>query len=91
MRKFITEHVLNEKFSLRERIFRLIIMVGFAVSIVAIAVSFGIDNFYETLLPLLVMFVSMVVGILLTFRYNKLDVAAILVAISVSLCLYGKA
>ena len=81
MRKFITEHVLNEKFSLRERIFRLIIMVGFAVSIVAIAVSFGIDNFYETLLPLLVMFVSMVVGILLTFRYNKLDVAAILVAI----------
>ena len=72
MRKFITEHVLNEKFSLRERIFRLIIMVGFAVSIVAIAVSFGIDNFYETLLPLLVMFVSMVVGILLTLNLLQL-------------------
>lgn len=84
MKKFITEHVFNEKFSLRERIFRLIIMVGFALSVVAIVVSFGIENLYETLPPLLMMFVSMLIGVLLTFKFNKLDVAAILIAIVIN-------
>ena len=84
MRNFITEHVFNEKYSLRERIFRLIIMVGFVLSIVAIVVSFGIENFYETLIPLLLMFGSMLLGVLLTFKYNKLDAASILVAIVIN-------
>ena len=84
MRKFITEHIFNEKYSLRERIFRLIIMVGFVLSIIAIAVSFGIENLVETLPPLLVMFVSMMIGVLLTFKFNKLDAAAVLVAIAIN-------
>ena len=84
MRKFITEHIFNEKYSLRERIFRLIIMVGFVLSIIAIVVSFGIANLVETLPPLLVMFVSILIGVLLTFKFNKLDAAAVLVAIAIN-------
>lgn len=84
MRRFITEHIFNEKYSLRERVFRLIIMVGFALSIIAITVSFGIENLYETLPPLLVMFVSMLIGVLLTFKFDKLDVAAVLVALAIN-------
>lgn len=84
MKKFIKEHIFNEKYLLRERIFRLIIMVGFLLSIVAIAVSFGIENFFETLWPLLCMFISMLIGVVMTFKYNKLDAAAILVAIAIN-------
>lgn len=84
MRGFITEHIFNERYSLRERIFRLIIMVGFVLSIIAIAVSFGIENLVETLPPLLVMFGSMLIGVLLTFKFNKLDAAAVLVALAIN-------
>lgn len=84
MRSFITEHIFNENYSLRERIFRLIIMVGFVLSIIAIAVSFGIENLVETLPPLLVMFGSILIGVLLTFKFNKLDAAAVLVALAIN-------
>lgn len=84
MRKFIEEQIFNEKFSLRERIFRLIIIVGFLLSIVAILVSMGISNLYETLPPLMIMFGSMLLGVLLTFTYNKLDIAAVIVAIAIN-------
>ncbi len=84
MKKFIAENIFNEKFSLRERIFRLIIIVGFVLSIMAILVSMGIANLFETLPPLMVMFISMLLGVLLTFKYNKLDLAAVLVAIAIN-------
>lgn len=84
MKNFMRKHIFNDKYLLRERIFRLIIMVGFALSIVAIVVSIGIANLYETMIPLLLMFVSMLVGMVLTFQYNKLDIAAILVAIAIN-------
>lgn len=85
MKKFILEQVLSEKYSLSERIFRLIILVGLALSLVAIVVSIGIDNIVETIVPLMVMFVSMVVGTVLTFKYNRLNWAAIIVAIVINM------
>ncbi|MBQ8280187.1 MAG: DegV family EDD domain-containing protein [Roseburia sp.] len=84
MRKFLEEHVFNEKYSLRERIFRLIILVGFVLSLVAIVVSAYTENLYETMAPLLCMFFSMLVGMLLTFRYQKLDIAAYIVAVAIN-------
>lgn len=84
MKKFVMKHVFNEVYSLRERIFRLIILVGFVLSLVGIVVSIGIDNIYETMLPLFSMFVAMLVGVVLTFRYNKLDLAAVLVAVVIN-------
>lgn len=84
MKKFILDQVFSEKYSLRERIFRLIILVGFALSVVAIVVSAATANLYETLFPLLSLFVSMLAGILLTFKYNKLDWAAIIAAVVIN-------
>ncbi len=84
MRNFMKEKVFNEKYPLQERIFRLIILVGFALSLVGIAVSIYVENLYETMIPLLSMFIAMLVGIILTFKYNKLDLAAIIVAIIIN-------
>ncbi len=84
MREFLEKSLFNREDSSRERIFRLIIMLGFAISVLAIVVSAGIGNLFETLLPLLIMFVSMLMGVILTFKYNKLDAASILVAIALN-------
>jgi len=88
LKQFLVKHVFNEEYSSRERIFRLIIMAGFALSVLAIVVSAKIGNLLETLFPLLVMFVSMSIGILLTFKYNKLDAASVLVAIALNVCAF---
>ena len=84
MKKFMKEKVFNENYRLQERIFRLIILVGFALSLVSIAVSIYVENLFETLLPLLSMFLAMLMGMILTFKYNKLDIAAIIVAIIIN-------
>ena len=84
MKRFLMNQIFNEKFSLRERVFRLIIVVGFALSIMAIIVSMGIENLYETILPLFIMFFSISIGVLLTFKFDKLDIAAILVAFAIN-------
>jgi len=84
LRNFLKEHIFEKEYSSRERIFRLIIMVGFVLSVMAIAVSVAIGNLLETLLPLLIMFVSMLIGVILTFKYDKLDAASVLVAIALN-------
>ena len=88
MSEFLKKHILDKKYSSRERIFRLIILAGFILSVLAIVVSAKIGNLFETLFPLLVMFVSMSIGVLLTFRYNKLDAASVLVAIALNACAF---
>ena len=84
MREFLEKNLFNREDSSRERIFRLIIMVGFSLSVLAIIVSAAIGNLFETLLPLVIMFISMSIGVILTFKYNKLDAASILVAIALN-------
>ena len=84
MKNFLEKNFFDNQYSSRERIFRLIIIIGFAVSVLAMVVSFAIGNLIETLLPLLIMFVSMLIGVILTFKYKKLDVASILVAIALN-------
>lgn len=81
MRDLFLKYVFNENYTVRERIFRLIMLVGFVLSVVAMVVSASTENLYETMVPLMCMFVSMSVGMLLTFKYNKLNVAAVLVAV----------
>jgi len=88
LKKFLKKHIFDEKYSSRERIFRLIILAGFVLSVLAIVVSAKIGNLFETLFPLLVMFVSMSIGMLLTFKYNKLDAASVLVAIALNVCAF---
>ncbi len=78
------EKVFNENYRLQERIFRLIILVGFVLSLASIGVSLYVENLFETLLPLLSMFIAMLMGMILTFKYNKLDIAAIIVAIIIN-------
>ena len=84
MKDFLEANFFNEEYSSRERIFRLIVMIGFVVSVLAMVVSVGTGNLFETLPPLLIMFVSMLVGVVLTFKYNKLDVASVLVAVALN-------
>ena len=84
MKNFMKEKVFNEKYPLQERIFRLIILVGFALSLLAIAVSIYVESLYETLIPLLGMFAATLVGIILTFKYNKLNVATIISAVVIN-------
>ena len=84
MKKFMKEKVFNEKYELQERILRLIVLVGFVLSLASIAVSIYVENFFETFLPLLSMFIGMLVGVILTFKYNKLNIAAVIIAIIIN-------
>ena len=84
MKNFMKDKVFNEKYSLQERIFRLIILVGFVLSLTSIAVSIYVENIYETLIPLVTMFAAMLAGIILTFKYNKLYVAAVIAALAIN-------
>ncbi len=84
MKDFLDKYFFDKEYSSRERIFRLIIMIGFVISVLAIVVSAAIGNLFETLFPLLLMFISMLVGVIITFKYNKLDAASVLVAVALN-------
>lgn len=83
MKSLIIEKLAGREFSLRDRLFRLIILVGFVLSFIGLIECSFVMNANMMLLPFASLFVGMTAGMILTFKYCKLDVAAIVVGIDI--------
>lgn len=71
----------NGAVDMRERLLRLILVVGIAVSVAAIVAGFALENPLTNALPICGLLAVMIVAGIVTFRYHKVDLAAVLFAV----------
>ena len=83
MKSKIVEKLAGREFSLRERLFRLIILVGFGLSFLGLIECAFVMSANMMVIPFVSLFVGMTIGVILTFKYRKLDLAAIIVGIDI--------
>ncbi len=77
----IFEKIVGKEFSLRERLFRLIVAGGTFLSAIGALECIVVMNLDEMVIPFGSLFLVMLIGAILTFKYRKLDFAAVLVAL----------
>ena len=75
------EKIAGREFPLRDRLFRLIILVGFALSLIGFLECVFVMNINLMMVPFASLLGGMIIGMILTFKYNKLDVAAVIVGL----------
>ena len=75
----VREAVFGRDYELRERIFRMIIIVGSILVIMGIVECIFLMDVMTILIPLVMLLVLLCIEILATFKYRKIDFAAILV------------
>lgn len=88
MKEKWVEKIAGREFSLRDRLFRLIIVVGFALSLVGFLECFIVMNIKMMAVPFACLLGGMLLGMILTFKYNKLDLAAVLVGLDIILIVF---
>lgn len=79
--KFFRRLLYRKDLEVRERLFRLILIVGFIVSVTAIAVGAWLQNALINALPLCGLVMIILVASVATFKYHKTDFAAMLFAL----------
>lgn len=77
--KKIYEMIYGRDYELRERIFRMIILIGCALLVMGIVECIGIMDVKVIVIPLVVLLAVLGVELLVTFKYRKIDVAAVIV------------
>lgn len=77
------DRIAGSEFSLRERLFRLIILVGSVLSFVGTFECAFVMDANMMILPFVSLFIGMTIGVILTFKYRKLDLAAIIVGLDI--------
>ena len=80
MREKIRKILYKDVTDMRERLFRLILVVGIGVSVVAIIAGFFLEDFLTNTLPICVLLAVILIASLLTFKYHKADIASMLFA-----------
>ena len=88
MKSKLVEKLAGREFSLRERLFRLIIMVGFGLSFLGLIECTFVMSASMMVIPFVSLFVGMTIGVILTFKYRKLDLAAIIVGLDIILIVF---
>lgn len=83
MRELITKILYKGAEDIRERLFRLILIMGFGVSLIAIVAGFALNNPLINALPICGLLLIIVIAMILTFRYHKVDFASVIFAIFV--------
>lgn len=68
---------------LRERLFRLILVMAFVVSVMAIIAGFALDNPWTNALPIFALLAVILVAMVATFKYHKVDFASVIFAVCV--------
>lgn len=81
MIKKLWQMALDEELGARERMFRVILLVGGMMAVLGTAESLWLINAGIVAVPLLCLMVMMVIVMFTTFRYRRVDFAAIIVAI----------
>lgn len=83
MRERIKKILYEGTSDLREQLFRLILVVGFVVTAAAILAGLLLQNALINALPLCGLLLVILIASIATFRYHKIDFAAILFAVLV--------
>lgn len=86
--KKLLEMIYGREYELRERIFRVITLIGYTMAFLGIVECIALMDFNIILLPLTVLFVVMLVALIATFRYRRLEFASILVGVLIILVIF---
>ena len=83
MREKIRNILYKGATDIRERLLRLILVVGVGVSLVAIIAGFALENPLTNTLPICGLLVVILISAVLTFKFRKADLASIIFAVFV--------
>lgn len=83
MRELIGNILYKGAEDMRERILRLILVVGLAVSLAALVAGLALDDPLLNAVPIFGLLVVILIAVVATFKYHKVDFAAIFFAIFV--------
>lgn len=88
MIKKIYEKIYGREYELRERIFRVIILVGGVQAILGILECLAIMDVKVIVIPLILLLAVFSVGLVATFKYRKIDFAATVVGLLIILVVF---
>lgn len=80
--------IYRRDYELRERIFRVIILVGSALAIMGIIECISIMDMKIIVLPLAILLAVLGIALLATFKFRKLDFAAVVVGFLIILLIF---
>lgn len=83
MRNNIQEVLYKGATDIRERLFRMVLIVGFIVASAAIIAGFALNNPIINALPIIALLAVILVAAVLTFKYHKVELASIIFAVFV--------
>ena len=86
--KSIYEMIYGREYELRERIFRMIILVGGALALLGIVECIILMDVKIIVLPLALLLLVLGIELLITFKYRKIDIAAIIVGFLIILLVF---
>lgn len=86
--KNVYEMIYGRDYELRERIFRMIILVGGTLALMGIIECFIIMDVKVVVLPLAFLLAVLGIELLITFKYRKIDVAAVIVGFLIILLIF---
>ena len=86
--KKICEMIYGREYELRERIFRMIILIGCTLLILGIIECIGLMDVKLIVIPLVVLLIVLGVELLVTFKYRKIDVGAVIVGFLIILFVF---
>lgn len=81
MLKKIQEWFNDRNLELKERLFRIILVVGLMVSVEAIITNFALEHVWINVIPLLALIVIMGVASIATFKYHRVEFSAVLIGV----------
>ncbi|MCM1325065.1 MAG: DegV family EDD domain-containing protein [Bacteroidales bacterium] len=84
----IREMLYRRDYSLNERIFRMIILIGSGMAAMGIIECLILMDVMTVLIPLIILLIVMVAELLITFKYRKIEVAAVIVALLIILVVF---
>lgn len=77
----IKKYVTDETVGIREKLFRIILVVGNVMSVLTLLLGMTMQNFGLNAIPLVLTVFIMIVATILTVKYNKMDIAAIIIGV----------
>ena len=83
MREKVKEILTGGVADMAERLFRLVLVVGFIVSLVAIVAGLALNNPLINALPVLALLLIILIAMVATFKFHKVDFASMLFAVFV--------
>ncbi len=81
MLKKLYDMFYGREYKLRERVFRMVVLIGAIALIIGVIEALFVNNTSEILVPLILLMGVFVTVLIMTFKYRKVDLAAMIVAI----------